>query len=355
MAKLALIGLHNLHLMQFLYKYTDILDAHDIDYDVLYWDRDKDDSIKVKPFNGRKFAYRYRMSNYQPQYTKIRGFLGCVHYLGRIVRENRYDHIVLLTTQTALPLYVFSRTVRKSKFIYDYRDLTFENNSICKAIIKKMVSRSKFTAISSLGFKEVLGESSKYLMSHNVSKLTHENIAKTFSENLRLVFWGIIRQIEWNKKICDILGNVSGVTLTYHGEGEYQEMKQYCSEKGYDNIQFTGRYTIDQIPSFVRNADVLLNLYENDYKTRLTTAVKLYDGFRYSLPMLVSKGSYMEELMKDNQAVMSTDLETLNLNDIKKWYLKLDKSTYYYKELQQIQADDRLFTEKVMAFIQGKV
>ena len=37
MSKIAIVGVHNLHLMQFLYKYTDILDSRGISYDVLYW------------------------------------------------------------------------------------------------------------------------------------------------------------------------------------------------------------------------------------------------------------------------------------------------------------------------------
>lgn len=352
MSKIALVGVHNLHLMQFLYKYTDILDSHDIDYDVLYWDRDMDESIKVKPLRGKKFAYKYRMSNYQPKYKKIRGFIGCLRYFMQIIRNNRYDRIILLTTQTALPLYLFSRTVRRSKFIYDYRDVTFEKIGICRILIQKIIANSAFTAISSFGFKAVLGNSPKFLMSHNVSNLQYEPVEKSLSDDLRIVFWGIIRQLEWNKRICDIVGNASGVTLTYHGEGEYKDLEAYCKEKGYKNIQFTGRYMMNEIPVFVRNTDILLNFYENDYKTKLTTAVKLYDGIRYGLPMLVSKDSYMADLMRDNPAVWVADLTSFNVDRLKNWYRRLDNSVYHYqKELQQIWMDDQLFDMKVMDFL----
>ena len=353
MSKLALIGLHNLHLMQFLYKYTDVLDAQGISYDVLYWDRDMDDTIKVKPFKGRKIAYRYKMSNYQPKYKKIGRFLGCIAYMTKIIRENKYDHIILLTTQTALPLYVLSRTVRKAKYIYDYRDLTFEKIGLCKAYIQKMISQSYFTAISSLGFKEAIANSPKLLLSHNVSQLKYEPIEKTPSDDLRLVFWGMIRQLEWNKKICDAFGNVPGIKLTYHGEGDYKELNTYCQEKAYKNIQFTGRYTTDQIPMFVQNTDILLNLYENDGKQKLATTVKLYDGIRYGLPMLITRDSHMAELMKDNPAVFAMDVNAFDLKSLKEWYQGLDGNTYYYqKELQRIQQDDEVFAKKLMAFVE---
>lgn len=352
MAEVALIGLHNLHLMQFLYKYTDVLDACGVNYDVLYWDRNMDDTIKAKPFNGRKYAYQYRMSNYQPKYKKIKGFIGCISFMSKIIKENNYDHIILLTTQTALPMYLFSRTVRKSKYIYDYRDLTFENIGICKELIQRIITKSYFTAISSLGFKKVLGENPKFLMSHNVSKLKHERVDKIPSDNLRIVFWGMIRQLDWNKKICDIFGNASGITLTYHGEGEYKELEDYCQSMHYRNIDFTGRYTSAQIPTFAQNTDILLNLYENDGKQKLATTVKVYDGIRYGLPMLITKDSHMDILMKNNRAVMVTDLESLDLSHLKKWYQSLDKDTYYYqKEIEQIQKDDHLFSDKVRSFV----
>ncbi len=51
MGKICLIAFHDLYLMQFLYKYTEILDENEIEYDVVYWEREKEAKI-VRPFNG---------------------------------------------------------------------------------------------------------------------------------------------------------------------------------------------------------------------------------------------------------------------------------------------------------------
>ena len=48
MGKICLIAFHDLYLMQFLYKYTEILDANEIKYDVIYWEREKG----AKSFKG---------------------------------------------------------------------------------------------------------------------------------------------------------------------------------------------------------------------------------------------------------------------------------------------------------------
>ena len=91
MNKIAIIGFHNLHLMQFLYKYTDIFDKNNISYDVLYWDRDMDFNIKCRAFKGNSISYRYKMSNYQPKAKKIHGFVGCMRYFCKIIKKNKYD------------------------------------------------------------------------------------------------------------------------------------------------------------------------------------------------------------------------------------------------------------------------
>ena len=69
MGKIAIVGFHNLHLMQFLYKYTEILDRYNVEYDVLYWERDE---VKYPiKFNGTPIKYSYITSNYMPKWKKI--------------------------------------------------------------------------------------------------------------------------------------------------------------------------------------------------------------------------------------------------------------------------------------------
>ena len=46
MGKICLIAFHDLYLMQFLYKYTEILDANGIKYDVIYWEREEEAALR---------------------------------------------------------------------------------------------------------------------------------------------------------------------------------------------------------------------------------------------------------------------------------------------------------------------
>ncbi len=353
MSKIAIIGFHNLHLMQFLYKYTELLDTNGVEYDVLYWDRDMDDNIKYKTFSGNKVVFSYKTNNFQPKNRKIIGFIRCLLFMYREIKKNQYNKLILLTTQTALPIYILCSIIRtKFEFIYDYRDLTYEYIGVCKKIILMMISKSQFTAISSLGFIDVLGKNNKFIVSHNVSNLMYSPINKVACDRIRVVYWGLVRQIEFNKVVCDLFGNYSRFELVYHGDGYVNELVSYCREKNYTNVTFSGRYTIDQITTFVKNTDILMNLYENDITQSLATTVKLYDGIRYGLPMLITKASYMGDLMKDNEFVRVIDVKTENLEQLCEWYYNLNAINNPYKsELLRIQDDDEKFEQKLMEFV----
>lgn len=356
MGKIAIVGLHNLHLMQFLYKYTNILDKYQIDYDVLYWDRDMDPSIKVKAFKGYAIPFQYKMSNYQPKQKKVLGFLKCLAFMNKTINKNQYDKVILLTTQTALPLFLLNHRVRAHAFVYDYRDLTYEYNGICRRIIQYIIKKSKFTAISSLGFTEILGKSERYVVSHNVSDMDYQKVNHIVGPKIRLVYWGMIRQLDFNKKICDLFGNDLRFELWYHGEGSNKELSEYCVKKGWENVHFTGRYMSSEIAGFAEKTDILLNLYENDRQQRLASTVKLYDGIRFNLPMLISDASYMSAVMKENPAVYSIDLDHTDKEELIRWYKNISVCSgyHYMRELEQIQADDSMFEKNLLSFVNSK-
>lgn len=352
MEKICLIAFHDLYLMQFLYKYTGILDANGIEYDVIYWEREIGTGY-VRPMKGKRISFQYETSYYGSKLGKVEGYLKYIVFVRRVLRESNYKKAILFTTQAALPMYLFSRRIRKKiQYIYDYRDITYEDNILLKIIIQKIIKKSYFTSISSCGFEEKLGESNKFVMAHNISeKLVYTPVHKTTANRIRLVYWGMVRQVEFNKTLIRFFGNDSRFELVYHGAGYIDELKDFCLRNGYLNVTFTGKYTSDEIPSFASNTDILLNLYENDYQQRLATTVKLYDGMRYGLPMLVTQDSYMAKLMEAQNNVMPLDTATDSTDMVFDWYNTLKIVTNAYSdEIQKINADDEKFRAKLLEF-----
>lgn len=329
MGKIAIIGFHNLHLMQFLYKYTNLLDEKGIDYDVLYWNRDGVEYLKK--FHGGKIEFNYPTSNYVSKWKKIQGYLNCRRFFIKMIKQNGYEKIILLTSQTAVALSTIALIQFRKSYIYDYRDLTMENIKVYDLLIRKLVNESYFTAISSKGFIPFIGKRNevdykKFVVSHNCNNdmICREHVINK-ELPVKLVFWGMVRQVEYQKKICDYFGNDNRFELCYHGEGASEELKKYCAQKGYCNIVFTGRYLPEEIGTFVADTDVLMNLYGNNGKQEHALTVKLYDGVRYGLPMLVTKNSYMDYYLGNKKFKYSFSFDQCDKDNILKWYGNLDR------------------------------
>lgn len=351
MGKIAIVGFHNLHLMQFLYKYTEIFDRNNIEYDVLYWERDEV-QYPIK-FKGTPIKYSYITSNYMPKWKKILGYLKCRKFFINQIKKNKYDKIILLTTQTAIALSPLVLARYKERFVFDFRDLTMEKLPPYKAVEMQLIKNAAFVSISSPSFVDFLSFEGDYVLSHNCKNLIVNKKDMSKDEPIRITFWGMVRQEAFQKRICDKFGNDNRFFLSYHGEGCTEQLDEYCREKGYNNICFTGRYYPEDIENFVADTDILLNLYENEGKQEHALTVKLYDGIRYQLPMIVAKDSFMQRYLKEYSFVLPVELDTMKNEDIIEWYRSLEQARIQ-EEMEsfskKITKDDEIFAKRLLEF-----
>lgn len=350
---IGILGFGSLRYMQYLDKYTDILDKYNVEYEVLYWKREKnDDDIK---FKGKAIPFDSPIDSSKPFYKKISGFLKYSFFMKKTIKQKKYNKLIVLTSQAAIPLYMLLTKKYTNRYIYDYRDVTKERFSFYKKMVLRLIEKSFFTAISSLGFKSILGESKKLIMSHNCSKieLTPKN---RIGENIiNISFWGIVRYKEYNKKICDIFGNDDRFHLTYHGSGAYKELKQYCNEKKYKNISFTGEYKRTQIFDFAQGTDIVHSAYPACAVMTPAVPVKTYEAMRYLKPILVGKGSYLCDYLKEYDVCYPIDVESNNLaEEILNWYENLDLTKMkenYRSFYEKVRRDDKIFEKKLIDFV----
>lgn len=355
---IAIIGFNDLNIMQYLNKYTNILDAEDICYDVIWWNRSGINNNVT--FKGNSISFNFKMNTYQPFYMKIRGFLKYAAFARNVIKQKKYNKLIVLTTQTAIPLYDLLTKQYTGRFIYDYRDLTKEKKSkFYTLMIRNLFQKSRYTMISSKGFLPEIGitDNETILMAHNTQKICQKSnyqAKKNSSEPLRIVYWGMVRQIKHNKLLCDCFGNDKRFELTYHGDGFYKELRAYCQKKGYQNITFTGKYTLADIPKFINNTDILNCIYENDLNTKPTLAVKFYDAIHYRLPILVSSGSYLSEFSRQCSGVKNINIKCREMDTVYSWYKQLDiyKLEKDYENIEnKIYQDDIIFSQKFIEFI----
>ena len=357
---IAIIGFCDLCYMQYLYKYTTILDAHEIKYEVIYWNRDS--AVSNISFRGTPVPFYYGIDTYQSFGKKIVSFFRYARYIRNIVKKRKYKKLIILTTQTAIVMWDILLFRYNGKYIYDYRDITKEKKSrLFSKMVQLLLKQSCYSMVSSMGFLTELNitERKNIVMSHNRQFACCHSGYKTNihqKEPIQIVYWGIVRQVEHNKKLCDLFGNDPRFVVWYHGNGFYKELMAYCDEKGYKNIKFTGKYSPDKIESFVKNTDIIHGIYENDTEQKPALPVKLYDAVYYRIPMLVNAGSYLAQYTKSLSGVLSVDMESKNdiTECIYLWYKALSNQKVendYEKLERDIYHDDINFEKKLLTFI----
>lgn len=359
--KIGIVGFCNLSIMQYLYKYTNVLDGEKIDYDVIYWNR-----FGVKEdigFRGNAVAYEVPLNTFQPFHKKIGAFLGYANFMRQIIRQEKYDKLIVLTTQTAVALADVLLNKYPGKYIFDYRDVTKEKKSKAyAALVKSLIGKSAVTMMSSKGFlREVqMDDTSKVQIVHNTYRKPEETPRKVrISQQLplRISFWGMVRPLGYNQRLCDRFGNDPRFSLSYHGIGACEKLEEYCREKGYGNITFSGRYALSDVEKFADETDILHCSYENDITMRSAMPVKAYDAIEYRFPALITKGSYLSEFMQG--AVGCCPIDALNderlADRVYDWYCALNAEQVedgYEKLEKQIRQDDVAFEHRCIRFCQ---
>lgn len=360
----AVIGFTDLHIMQYLFKYTNVLDdAGYDDYEVVFWNRVG--GAYEKPFCGSVAVYDVPLNTYQPFWKKITAFVKYVAFVRRQIREKKYEKLIVLTTPTAIVLADLLLGKYRNRYVFDYRDISKEHLSkIYTSLVRTIAKKSYMMPISSYGFLDVLKlekDDPKILMAHNTQKIDnamghHACVVK--QKPVRISFWGMVRQPEFNCQFCDIFGNDKRFILSYHGEGVANQIQEYCQKKGYTNIHFTGRYTHSEIPSFAEQTDIIHCVYEfeQDVKMKPALQVKLYDGMKYHIPILLHSGSYSAQYVKEFHVSFEVYPERGKrvADEIFEWYQGLNPNVIdagYQYMADRVHQEDLIFKQKVLEFV----
>lgn len=294
--KILIIGFAKIKYMPYLDLYLENTDRKKHEVHLIFWNRDLK-AEDVSSLDGITLhEFRYFQPDDAPKLSKIGSFLKFRKFAKTVLKES-FDFIVSLHSLPGIILFKELTAEYKNRYIYDYRDLTYEKFPLYKKAVHSLVKNSFKTFVSSDAFRKHLPESEKILTSHNVStqELSYEaseNIGK--SEKLRIAFWGFIREEKLNKEIIKKLGADGRLELHYYGrEQEIAEsLKKYVSENNFKNVFFHGEYDPRDRYNFAERTDIIHNIY-SDGNMMLAVSNKYYDGAIFKLPQLVMKGSFM--------------------------------------------------------------
>lgn len=346
--RVLLVGSFDLHLHPYSEKYIRICKEQNIYFKFIYWNR----SGYAIPEEDYFEPFDYRMDTYQSAIHKVNGYLKFYRFVRNYIRKEKFDKIVFFATQTMV---IFSRIALKKykgKFIFDFRDETYEKYGFYKNIVKKCILASKNTVISSPGFKLLFSDvaDSKFVLCHNTKgEFKEAKIEKVPCDKIRISFWGMVRQPKYYEKVFKVFGNNDKYVLNFYGAGYEKDMAEIIENNHYSNIHLNGKYTQDMIPNFAANTDLLLNCYSNNSIQKNALTVKMYEAIEYGIPMIVQKDSYMDKYLYDN-GIDHISIDFDNFEDDSNIDLSNKKSqTSLF--IEEIRKDEDKFMDSIKLFI----
>ena len=335
---IALIGFNKILYMPYINFYLSGIDVCANEVHVIYWIRDNNPDIDL-PKQITLHGFRRCIKDTVPLIKKSKDIISFGRFAKKELKRINPDLLIVMHSTTAISFYRFLKNKYKGRYIFDYRDITYENICFYKKMVNQIIINSKLSFTSSDGFRFLLPDSAKLMTSHNVnfSSFIHREEFRKKRETdsrhvpIRIAFWGLLRHTKLNRAVVDRIGGDKRFELYYYGraQGAMLDLMKEMTAK-YNNVFYLGEYDYNKREQFAINVDLLHNLYLNDTKTEpFAMGNKYYDGIGYYIPQLCTKGSYMGEMCVKHGVGIAIDPFSEDICEkIYSYYMDYDQSAF---------------------------
>lgn len=299
--KILLVGMTKLKYMPYMNFYLNELDLSNNEVHCIYWDRDGKEDINI---DNRIICHSFdsEMDDSISLLMKVSHLIKYKNYINKNLKTLHPNLIIVMHTTTGILMFRLLRTRYRFKYIFDYRDVTYERSLIYRFVVYSLFRNAKLSFTSSDGFRRYFPKGIEVYTSHNFSPQMNdreEYKEKLFLKHnpIRIAFWGLIRHYDINRTIIKKIADDTRFELHYYGraQGRIRDLLE-CADQQFANIYFHGEYQPIDRDKFALQTDLIHNVYDNKNQTTpLAMGNKYYDGFMYYIPLLSMKNSYMAE------------------------------------------------------------
>lgn len=346
---------NNLNTCPYIDKYLDIFQKKNVQFEVILWDRDG--SEICYPDNYHIFKYVQNVD--LPKIKKISGFCKFMSFVYKIIHIKKYDKLIFLTTQVALICYPLALTRFRKRYIFDFRDLSFENHYLYRVLVKNIINQSFFTCMSSPEFAKVFSYEN-YVMAHNFrykdlnNRFALDRGKPSNQSQIVLLHIGISRGEEYNRQLVHIFGGDIRFKLYIIGRGNDSDSLLSLASK-YNNVVVQGTYDNEEKQNFIKSSDLLLYYYPCDFNCNRALANKYYDSLIYRKPLVGNINTYSGRRLQEKGLGVSVDLSDERcadrIYDYYKEYNQNDFEKNVESELSIVLKEDMVYIDKIKQFV----
>ena len=183
---------------------------------------------------------------------------------------------------------------------------------------KKVFKNVDFLVVTSpkfydLHYSSLISKDKMLFVPNTPNTDAFQTYSKKRDGDFTIGFIGGIRYLKQMKILVDAAEKAS-CRILFAGSGfsvsDYEEIQAYC--KGKEFVRFTGRYDYDkQIAELYGMVDCVFAVYDADNpNVKIALPNKLYESVLCELPIIVARGTYLEELVNEWGVGVAVDYRT---------------------------------------------
>lgn len=354
--KVLIVAFHSRSMTPYSELYENVIKDNNDSYNIIFWDRFSNNKLEQK---GNEFIIHKVCSLGGSKLKKIIPMFYFRKTVNKIIKNGNYDKIIILNTLPAVLLSNVLISNYRGKYILDIRDYTYEKYKFYKKRVDNLVKNSFITTVSSFGFFRFLENNKKIYLNHNISNwdvfgFSDNELSK--KPKIKIGFVGVVRYMKENMNLIRQMKNNGKYEFVYIGK-TYPEcnLEKTCKNENIENVTFKGEFNNKDKPEIYKDIDIINALYGNE-SLEVQTALpnKLYDAIVFKKPMIVSKGTYLSELVEKYKIGIAVDFKE-NFYEVIEKYINEFNSHEFDKNanilLYKVLCDQKNIKEKVKYFI----
>ena len=292
--KIAVIGFNTMLRMPYMRYYKRLLEAHGVVADYYCWDRSEEgDAFK----QGNFIDIKIRCG--EGKFAKIFAMLKWRKKILQILKREKYDKVIVLTTLPGVLLRQYLLKNYKGKYILDVRDFTYDNIKAYQKVVKDLCDNSVKTFISSPGFRQFL-LSDNLMQIHNIDiERADYDVPDLSKKTLTLGYIGLITYYRSCIRLMSDLYN-SRYKLYFAGIYKDDFLQRYADVNKMGNIEFNGKFESKDKEDIYRNIDIVNCYYGITGESHKEYALpnRLYDAVYCKRPILALAGTALANLVE---------------------------------------------------------
>lgn len=332
-----------------VYKEAKYLVSKGFNVEILCWDRESEyKSREIEEVEGINIKRFFSYAKYGTGYKQIIPFIKFIKECKNYLSGKDYDYLHCHDLDGV----IVGRLVKNinSKLIFDMHEFYEVQGSkqkiryIVRAIVNNMQTKSDSIIYTNKIQKDVMKKKNieKLIYVPNYPELKNfHGSEKLKSEKLRISYIGAVRQYNEIKNLMDACNGIDSIKVSVHGSGvAYKKLNSII--KNYNNVDVTGVYHFSDSTKLYSQTDLLYALYPmNTFQNRQAYPVKFFEAIITKTPIIVSKGSVLEEFLMENDIGFVVDGN--NVEEIRKLVNYIDSNRHLLHEktvnLEKIQFD----------------